>query len=304
MSSKLETLNDKINPDKKEEKKDKNEKEDKSKKEEEKKEVPKEDEPKKEEPKKEEPKKEEKKEEPKTEANGEDKKEEEKKEGPKPEEEKEKKKKKAKKRPREPDPKNPTDFTKLITELKEIKEAGNALFKSKSYEEAILKYKEGNEKIEKEFSQINLEKSFNPQSEELLTLSKQMMSNLALCYGKTEQYEKGIEIDLKIISLDPNYDKSYARLFNNYMKLGKKEQADYFGSNLLKFDDETKKKYENDITEIEKNKKILKEEYDAIRAKQRKEMLKSIAKYGIPIIVLIAAFAIYFFVFKKKQIAK
>ena len=64
------------------------------------------------------------------------------------------------------------------------------------------------------------------------------------------------------------------------------------------------KKYEEIIPEIEQTKKSLQEEYDAIRAKERKEMMKSIAKYAIPIIVLIGAFAIYFFMFRKKRIAK
>ena len=53
-----------------------------------------------------------------------------------------------------------------------------------------------------------------------------------------------------------------------------------------------------------KNKKRLQAEYDAIRAKERKEMMKSIAKYAIPIVVLIAAFILYFFVYKKKKIGK
>ena len=50
----------------------------------------------------------------------------------------------------------------------------------------------------------------------------------------------------------------------------------------------------------EENKKILKAEYNAIRAKQRKEMIKSIAKYAVSAIMLITDVAIYFFIFKKK----
>ena len=50
----------------------------------------------------------------------------------------------------------------------------------------------------------------------------------------------------------------------------------------------------------EENKKILKAEYNAIRAKQRKEMIKSIAKYAVSAIILITDVAIYFFIFKKK----
>ena len=290
---------------------------------EEKKVEPKKEEPKKEEPKKEEPKKEElkveeepKKEEPKKEDDKKEEvkleeepkkeepnKEDDKKDEPKVEEEK-KKKKEAPKQPREPEPKIPTDFTELKNELNKIKEDGNALYSNKSYEEAIEKYKQGYDKLNEVLPQINRERSYNPQSEELLTLSRQIMSNLSLCYSKTEKYQESIDLDLKIISFEPNYDKSYARLFSNYLKIGKKDQAVYYGNGLLKFDDETKKKYEELINEINEAQKSLQAEYDAIRAKERKEMLKNIAKYAIPIIVLIAAFGIYFFYFKRKRIAK
>jgi tetratricopeptide (TPR) repeat protein len=235
----------------------------------------------------------------------EEKKEEEQKEEEQPKvEEQPKKKKKIPKRPREPEPKVPTDFRELIKELKDIKNAGNDLYKKESYEEAISKYKEGYEQLEKQISQINLERSYNPQSEELITLYKQFMSNLSLCYSKTEKYQESIDLDLKLISVDQNYDKAYQRLFNNYLKINKKDQAVYFGDIFLKFDEETIKRYEGLKETIEETKKSLQAEYDAIRAKERKEMLKSIGKYAIPVVILIAAVAIYFLVFKKKQIAK
>ena len=73
---------------------------------------------------------------------------------------------------------------------------------------------------------------------------------------------------------------------------------------LLKFDDETKKKYEKGdiINKINNLKNEMKAEYEEKKAKERKEMIKKIAKYGIPILVLIIAVCLYFFVFKKKQI--
>ena len=265
---------------KKVEEKEKEKKEEEPKKEEEKKE----EEPKKEEPKKEEPKEEDKKEEPKVE--------EEKKEG-----------KKEPKKPREPEPKMPTDFTELINEINEMKKAGNELYKQKSIEEASLKYKEAYEKLEKELPKIDKERDYNPQSTELFTLFIQLSQNLSLCYFKTEKFEESIKLDQQIIARDNNYDKAYFRLFKSFLKLGKKAEAVYFGKYLLGFDEETKKRYEETIPEIEQAEKSLKEEYDAIRAKERKEMMKSIAKYAIPIVVLIAAFLIYFFMFRKKKIA-
>ena len=250
--------------------------------------------------KKEESKKEEIKEEAK---NEEDKKEEKKEEGPKIEGEKKEEKKEPKK-PREPEPKIPTDFTELIKEINGLKKEGNELYKNGSLEEAISKYKMAYEKLQKEIPKIDRERDYNPQSSELFTLFIQISQNLSLCYFKTNKYEESIKLDNQIIARDKHYDKSYYRLFQSYLKLDKKAEAVYFGNILLNFDEETKKKYEEVIPIIEETKKIVQSEYDAIRAKARKEMFKSIAKYAVPIIILIAAFAIYFFVFKKKKIGK
>ena len=206
--------------------------------------------------------------------------------------------------PREPEPKIPTDYTELINEINKKKDEGNEEFKKGSIEGALSKYKEAYEKLEKEWPNIDKERDYNPQSSELLTLLIKLSQNLYLCYFKLENYEESIKLDQQIIARDKNYDKSYARLFQSYLKQGKKQQAVYFGIFLLGFDEETKKKYEKLIPVIEEAKKDLQAEYDAIRAKERKEMLKSFAKYAIPIVILIAAFAIYFFVFKKKKIAQ
>jgi tetratricopeptide (TPR) repeat protein len=238
----------------------------------------------------------------KVEENVEEKKEEGKKEEEPKVEEDPKKKKEAPKvppKPREPEPKIPTDFKDLIKEITDIKASGNELVGNKSYEEAISKYKEAYDKLEKELPKINHERSYNPQSEELLTLNKQIMSNLSLCYTKTEKYQESIDLDLKIISNDPMYDKSYVRLFKNYKQLNKMEQAVYFGDTLLKFDDDTKNKYKDEIADIEEEKKKLQAVYDKIRAEERKKMLKNFAKYAIPIAILLAAVGIYYFAFKK-----
>ena len=232
---------------------------------------------------------------------------EEKKEEHKKEEKKEEHKKEEKKEPKmpsEPEPKIPTDYTELINEINKKKDEGNEEFKKGYIEGALSKYKEAYEKLEKEWPNIDKERDYNPQSSELLTLLIKLSQNLSLCYFKLENYEESIKLDQQIIARDKNYDKSYARLFQSYLKQGKKQQAVYFGIFLLGFDEETKKKYEEVIPEIEEAKKDLQAEYDAIRAKERKEMLKSFAKYAIPIVILIAAFAIYFFVFKKKKIAQ
>ena len=251
-----------------------------------------------EEPKKEEPKKEDSKEdEPKVE----DKKEETKKEEPKKEEPK--KEEKWPREPQEPKPKINTDFTPLIKEINDMKKEGNDKYKNKEIEEALAKYNEAYEKLKNELPKIDKERDHNPQTSELFTLYIQLAQNLSLCYFKLEKYEESIKLDQIVIARDSHYDKAYYRLFKSFLKLGDKAQAVFFGNILLNFDDETKKRYEDIIPEIEQAKKSLEEEYAAIRAQQRKEMMKSIAKYAVPIIVLIGAFAIYFFMFRKKKIA-
>ena len=275
---------------KKKDKKKKDENKEENKKDEPKQEEPKQEESKKEEPKNEEPKKED----PKKE-------EEKKEEGPKVEgEKKEEKKEEEKKESKKP----PTDFTQLINELNDLKKEGNNLYKNGSLEEAISKYKIAHEKLEKELPKIDKERDYNPQSSDLFTLFIQLSQNLSQCYFKTEKYQESIDLDNKIISRDVHYDKSYCRLFKCYLKLDKKEEAVYFGEILLKFDEETKKKYEDVIPLIEETRKEVQAKIDAIRAKERKEMFKSIAKYAVPIVVLIGAFALYFFFFKKKKIGK
>ena len=256
------------------------------------------------EPQKIEEKKVEKEEEPKKEEpKVEDKKEETKKEEPKVEEEP-KKEEKWPREPQEPKPKINTDFTPLIKEINDMKKEGNDKYKNKEIEEALAKYNEAYEKLKNELPKIDKERDHNPQTSELFTLYIQLAQNLSLCYFKLEKYEESIKLDQIVIARDSHYDKAYYRLFKSFLKLGDKAQAVFFGNILLNFDDETKKRYEDIIPEIEQTKKSLEEEYAAIRAQQRKEMMKSVAKYAVPIIVLIGAFAIYFFMFRKKKIAK
>ena len=226
-----------------------------------------------EEPKKEEPKVEDKKEE---EPKVEDKKEETKKEEPKKEEPK--KEEKWPREPQEPKPKINTDFTPLIKEINDMKKEGNDKYKNKEIEEALAKYNEAYEKLKNELPKIDKERDHNPQTSELFTLYIQLAQNLSLCYFKLEKYEESIKLDQIVIARDSHYDKAYYRLFKSFLKLGDKAQAVFFGNILLNFDDETKKRYEDIISEIEQTKKSLEEEYAAIRAQQRKEMMKSIAK--------------------------
>ena len=126
---------------------------------------------------------------------------------------------------------------KIIKELNLIVLNGNELFKKKLYDEAITKYKEGYDIINKELLEINRNITMynhNPQIEEFNHESVKLMSNLSLSYLKKDKYKESIELDSKIISLSPKYDKAYVRLFKSYLKLNKKAEAVYFGGLLIK----------------------------------------------------------------------
>ena len=251
MDGKLSTLEDIIKStseepkvEKKEEEPKEEEKKVEEKKEEEKKEEePKVDEPKEEEKKVEEPKEEEKKvEEPKVEEKKvEEPKEEEKKvDEPKEEEKKEDEEgpkvetKEPPKPPREPEPKIPSNFKPQIEELKKLKEEGNNLIKT-DLDKSIEKYEDAYKKSSELIPKAYKEKEYNEeQSLEIILLHKQIMSNLALAYQKKGEFQKSIDLDQKIISSDPHYDKSYARLFTNYLNIGKPDFAVYYGTLLKK----------------------------------------------------------------------
>ena len=227
---------------------------------------------------------------------------EEKKENEKPKEEPPKKEEKFPPEPKEPEPKIPTNFSNILTESLEFKKQGNELINS-NIDEAIEKYESAVKLLEPVITKANKEKEYNPQSQEVITIYKQIMSNLSLCYFKKEDYIKSKELDIKIISFDPYYDKCYARLFNTCLKLNQPEHAVYFGDILLKkFTPETLEKYKDIVPKIEEETKKLQNKYDEIKRKERNEFIKSIAKWVIPLIVLIAAaFCYYYFIYLKKH---
>ena len=196
---------------------------------------------------------------------------------------------------------NDNHLKELIKQLKEIELAGNEFYKKKLYDNAINKYKEGYEIINKELLEVNRNRmlAYHPEIQKFISLSKHIMSNLSLSYLKKEKYEESIQIDKKIFSLDPKYDKSYARLFNSYLKLNKKAEAVFFGDILIKnFNNEVKEKYKDLIPIIEKEKKNMEIEYEIEKENKKKEARKNFLKFFIPFIILIISY-VYFRFFKK-----
>jgi hypothetical protein len=179
---------------------------------------------------------------------------------------------------------------KIIKELNLIVLNGNELFKKKLYDEAITKYKEGYDIINKELLEINRNITMynhNPQIEEFNHESVKLMSNLSLSYLKKDKYKESIELDSKIISLSPKYDKACVRLFKSYLKLNKKAEAVYFGGLLIKnFSKDIIDKYKNLIPKIEEEIKNLENEEKIEKEMQKREKKKNFLKYTLPIIIL------------------
>lgn len=203
--------------------------------------------------------------------------------------------------PLEPEEKIPSDFTSEINELTNLKNEGNSLIKN-DLDSALEKYESAFQKSEEIMKKATKERDYNPQVKDLDKIIKQITSNLAVCYLKKKEYEKCIEKDIIIISKDQNYDKSYVRLFQCYKELGNLDNACYFGLKLkYGFDEDTKAKYKNEIEEISKLEEEMKKKYEDEIAKQKKEFLKKLAKYIIPVIVLIGSILYYFLVIKKRK---
>ena len=179
----------------------------------------------------------------------------------------------------------------IIKDLNLIILNGNELFKKKLYDEAIIKYKEGYDIINKELLKINRNITMynhNPQIEEFNHESVKLMSNLSLSYLKKDKYKESIELDSKIISLSPKYDKAYVRLFKSYLKLNKKAEAVYFGGLLIKnFSKEIIDKYKDLVPKIEEEIKNLENEEIIEKEKQKREKKMNFLKYTLPMIILV-----------------
>ena len=186
------------------------------------------------------------------------------------------------------------DFTNLIDELEKIKNEGNKLYKSKQIEEAKTKFIEGYKIFEKNTLNIYNQLYCNKQCENIIIIYKKILSNLALCFYKQEDFNKAIEFDLKLIALEPKFGKSIVRLFNCYSKISKSQQAVYYGELFTDLNEDIKKKFTGMERKVEEEKiklsKIQKEENIRIK--------KGMFLFCGPIIIFLLS-VIYYYLFKK-----
>ena len=187
-----------------------------------------------------------------------------------------------------------TDFSNLLINLENIKNEGNKLYKKKQIEEAKTKFYEGYKLFEKESSIIYNEFYINKQCESLIIIFKKILSNLALCYYKQENYNKSIEFDLKLIALESKFGKSIVRLFNSYSKINKSQQANFYGELFMDLNKEIRTKFKDTELKIAREKIKL----NNLQKEEESRIKKCIFIFCSPIIILILS-AILYKIFKK-----
>jgi len=182
-----------------------------------------------------------------------------------------------------------SDFSNLLNNLENIKNEGNSLYKKKQVEEAKTKFYEGYKLFEKESNIIYNEFYINEQCENLIIIYKKILSNLALCYYKQENYNKSIEFDLKLIALEPKFGKSIVRLFNSYSKINKCQQAIFYGELFMDLDKEIRNKF-NDVEQKFDKEQI---KLNKLQKEEKSRIKKSIFIFCSPIIILFLSAIIY-----------
>lgn len=134
-----------------------------------------------------------------------------------------------------------------IEEIKKNKEIGNNFLKESKFSEAEKIYRKIIEKI-------NEMPDDKANDKEIIEQKKFILSNLAMCLSKQNKIKESMECDKIIIKkLDKTFAKSYARLINNNLQLGKFNMARYhYDLMKINVDKEMMDKFPEVIPKIQK----------------------------------------------------
>jgi len=163
------------------------------------------------------------------------------------------------------------------TELKYItnaKESTNKLI-SNNPSQAIEEYQLILREVEKIMKNVPEKDWQRPEILKIVEQEKLVMSNLALAYTRCGFVKDAIALDERIIYLDPNFDKSYARLVACYLQLNNFQQAENYAAKLKLFKKETLDKYKDIMEKFEAAKKIDDENLKKLSRKSRQNEEKS-----------------------------
>ncbi len=190
---------------------------------------------------------------------------------------------------------NPEEITQRLQDVKNLKEEGSSQFKNNNIEGALEYYlksldliteiKSSNDKLSTEHPEL-----FSSINKEAVLL----FSNQAICFYKSNQFEKAIDSSNMAIQLDRCHDKSYIRLILSYTKMGKLEKAVmHYKLFMSVFNKETINKNSSMLKSIEENEefKVKLEEIEEGTRRAAEQYSKS-QKKGNNLYVYMIAFLI------------
>ena len=180
------------------------------------------------------------------------------------------------------------DFSYLVNELDKLNQEGSSLLKQSKLEEAKNKYIKGHEKFEIVADKIYSMFTNNEQVDKILSLYKHFLSNIAECFYEEKKFHESIIYDLKLICLEPKNIESIYRLFNSYSKIGKAQQALFYGEILLELD-------------LDKNNKFIKAKNDIENEKLKLIKIQEHRKYRINFIIIMIIFSIVLLYFYRNK---
>ena len=166
-----------------------------------------------------------------------------------------------------------SELSILINDLTKIKEEGNDLYKKNQKEEALKIFLKGYKLYHDKSKTIYNDYFFCSRFNELSIVIKKILSNIALCYYKQENYRQAIIYDLEIIALEPRYGRSIVRLLKSYSKINKIQQSVYYGNIFMNLDKDTRNKFKDMPQIIEQEKIKLKNIQEAEKNKANKDLI-------------------------------
>ena len=166
-----------------------------------------------------------------------------------------------------------SELSILINDLTKIKEEGNDLYKKNQKEEALKVFLKGSKLYHEKSKTIYKDYFFCSRFNELSIVIKKILSNIALCYYKQENYRQAIIYDLEIIALEPRYGRSIVRLLKSYSKINKIQQSVYYGNIFMNLDKDTRNKFKDMPQIIEQEKIKLKNIQEAEKNKANKDLI-------------------------------
>ena len=166
-----------------------------------------------------------------------------------------------------------SELSILINDLTKIKEEGNDLYKKNQKEEALKVFLKGYELFHDKSKTIYNDYFFCSRFNELSIVIKKILSNIALCYYKQENYRQAIIYDLEIIALEPRYGRSIVRLLKSYSKINKIQQSVYYGNIFMDLDKDTRNKFKDMPQIIEQEKIKLKNIQEAEKNNANKDLI-------------------------------